>query len=106
MSSPASAAVFGLILSVLLSRQSGVVDPEGAKLAVKGLTTAQDHGETKSGDLRALESELAGRDGAASGRVVDLLERLAALRERGILTEDEFAAQKSAILAHGETCDS
>lgn len=31
--------------------------------------------------------------------VVSLLERLAALRDRGILTDDEFAAQKDIILA-------
>lgn len=37
--------------------------------------------------------------GDANGDVVTRLERLAALREKGVLTEDEFQSQKSKLLA-------
>lgn len=43
-----------------------------------------------------------GARGPARDPVVDRLERLARLREQGILDEDEAAAQKARILADGE----
>jgi len=36
---------------------------------------------------------------AAGGGLVDQLKELAALREQGVLTDDEFAAQKAKLLA-------
>ena len=37
--------------------------------------------------------------GTAAGDPIARLERVAALHERGVLTDDEFAAEKNAILA-------
>lgn len=59
---------------------------------------------TERAERRALETEAAQRTyiqhvaGSASSSAAEL-ERLAQLRERGLLTDDEFAAQKSKILA-------
>jgi hypothetical protein len=37
--------------------------------------------------------------GTSAGDPIERLERAAALHDRGVLTDDEFAAEKSAILA-------
>lgn len=47
----------------------------------------------------AIESRKQVRHAAEPSDVVSMLERLAALRDRGVLTDDEFAAQKNIILA-------
>jgi hypothetical protein len=59
---------------------------------------------TERAERHALEAEAAQRTyiqhvaGSAASSAAEL-ERLAQLRERGLLTDDEFAAQKSKILA-------
>lgn len=63
------------------------------------------HGESMTGrelrDVKAVQSEQERyiREVAGTGGVADELERLANLRERGVLTDAEFDAQKSRILA-------
>jgi len=64
-------------------------------------------GRSLAGHANSLEVSVGGRadgldrvdnGGAAEARLIDDLERLAALRERGVLSEDEFAEAKAQLL--------
>lgn len=53
------------------------------------------------GQAMGFASRGAGDSGAESGSAVEQLERLAALRDRGVLTDAEFEQQKAQILSQG-----
>lgn len=59
---------------------------------------AREH-EKQLESIRALRSEPAASAHAGRPSAVDELERLAALLEKGLLTEQEFQAQKAAVLS-------
>lgn len=56
----------------------------------------EDH-ERQLEALKAVTSTA--RSGGSGASIADEIEKLAQLKERGLLTDDEFAAQKAALLA-------
>jgi len=54
--------------------------------------------DTKGADSSGREPATADAGGDEANDVVDRLQRLAELREQGLLTEDEFTAEKRNIL--------
>ena len=52
------------------------------------------------GNKKALEQKLVQQGGVVAWATIELT-KLADLRDRGALTEDEFAAQKAKLLASG-----
>jgi len=52
------------------------------------------------GEAKAGQPSFATTSGSEQPDVVDRLERLGKLRDSGVLTEEEFQAQKSALLSN------
>lgn len=84
---------------------------ESLTITYSGMTAVMTHIPHGSGDTlaEAIRSAKAAQSASApaapsqvqSPDVIEQLERLASLRSQGILTEDEFQAQKSSLLAKG-----
>lgn len=101
--------LFSLILSPLLAGFVLLVKPdlakEAADKAAKNAEEARREQERQDDHERQLESIKALAKSVPSGgvSVADELAKLAKLRDEGVLTPDEFAAQKSALLAGSPT---
>jgi hypothetical protein len=79
--------------SLTFTSQKGLV-----RVADLPVVSHADGGETESSQA----SESAGADpsvGVDGGEIIATIERLAQLKEKGILTEEEFAAKKAELLA-------
>jgi len=90
----------GALCSTLAGQLQGLADGPLATPAEAGDTKA---GDAKAGDAsRPVQPDPAGEAKPGSPAADDplaLIERLAGLRQKGILTEDEFAAKKAELLS-------
>jgi len=75
----------------------GRVRPSGGSRGAGGATAVA--GAGGAAEAPTVESPTVAVAAPATGDSIERLERAAALHERGVLTDDEFAAEKNAILA-------
>jgi hypothetical protein len=91
-------AAFGAAGVEALRRQTAREFPTATPLGMRDVARGRARSMRESAQqVRRAVARLASEDDARLGR----LERLAALREKGALTDDEFAAEKARVLANG-----
>jgi hypothetical protein len=82
-------------LSNLLASQAAIFAPAGPGSQSPGAGPA---GDKKAGTKGAPQAPVSGSASEAAGSVLALVEQLARLKEKGILTEEEFTAKKAELL--------